>query len=136
MEYTSPLAGIKRKALVVIGIGCTGSCISNYYRYAITTTTAPMSYGTLTILYIVLHSKFLWMCSFMVGLLVITCNWVCYLAILAWQPIGLWLFRLIFRLLNFENIVEGIRLLIWIYHMDNILILHVFLLRWGTYGYV
>ena len=42
----------------------------------------------------------------------------------------------IFRLFNFENTVEGIPLLILIYHMDNILTLHLFLLRRGTYGYV
>jgi hypothetical protein len=39
----------------------------------------------------------------------------------------------IFRLFNFENTVEGIPLLILIYHMDNILTLHLFLLRRGTY---
>jgi hypothetical protein len=42
----------------------------------------------------------------------------------------------VFRLFNFENTVEGIPLLILIYHMDNILTLHLFLLRRGTYGYV
>jgi hypothetical protein len=42
----------------------------------------------------------------------------------------------IFRLFNFENTVEGIPLLILIYHMDNILTLHLFLLRRGTYGYM
>jgi hypothetical protein len=42
----------------------------------------------------------------------------------------------IFRLFNFENTVEGIPLLILIYHMDNILTLHLFLLRRRTYGYV
>jgi hypothetical protein len=40
------------------------------------------------------------------------------------------------RLFNFENTVEGIPLLILIYHMDKILTLHLFLLRRGTYGYV
>ena len=42
----------------------------------------------------------------------------------------------IFRLFNFENTVEGIPVLILKYHMDNILTLHLFLLRWRTYGYV
>ena len=38
-----------------------------------------------------------------------------------------------FRLFNFEKTVEGIPLLILIYHMDNILTLHLFLLQRGTY---
>ena len=42
----------------------------------------------------------------------------------------------IFRLFNFENTVEGIPLLILIYHMDNLLTLHLFLLWRGTYGYM
>ena len=37
----------------------------------------------------------------------------------------------IFRLFNFENTVEGIPLLILIYHMDNILTLHLFLFAAG-----
>ena len=45
---------------------------------------------------------------------------------------------LIYSDFNFENTVEGIPLLILIYHMDNIpeLILHLFLLWRGAYGYV
>jgi hypothetical protein len=43
---------------------------------------------------------------------------------------------LIYSDFNFENTVEGIPLLILIYHMDNILTLHLFLLRRRTYGYV
>ena len=38
----------------------------------------------------------------------------------------------IFRLFDFENTVEGIPLLILIYHMDNILTLHLFLFAAGN----
>ena len=128
------------------------------------------------------------MCSCMVGLLVIICNWACYAASLIGKNLwnmGLWPFSTyciivgpffktlskrsyvkdlkqfisgltfakgsnqpfisnaivflsssradMFRLFNFENTVEGIPLLILIYHMDNILTLHLFLLQRGTY---
>jgi hypothetical protein len=128
------------------------------------------------------------MCSCMVGLLVIICNWACYAASLIgkilWNMGLLLFFDLLyhswilfkalskrsyvkdlkqfisgltfargsnqpfisnavvflsssradmFRLFNFENTVEGIPLLILIYHMDNILTLHLFLLQRGSY---
>jgi hypothetical protein len=47
-------------------------------------------------------------CWYLVGLLFITCSWVCYAAIIHWQI--LW------------NM--GLPLLILIYHMENILTLH------------
>jgi hypothetical protein len=66
-------------------------------------------------------------CWYLVGMLFITCSWACYAAIIHWHILWnmwLWLFRLIFRFLKCETTVEGIPLLILIYHMDNILTLH------------
>jgi hypothetical protein len=49
IECTSPLAGFELTTLVMLGTYCTGSCKSNNQK--ITTTTAPMTGATCTLLY-------------------------------------------------------------------------------------